>query len=94
MSDVPRSLQNRVSTIHTVVLTADVFQLFIKSDAANCRRRLMYTSIPGIQKYETRSQAPPRISEECVLVVNPSRSRSFLLSASVVGDDRCSGSPT
>ena len=30
MSDVPRSLQSWVSTIHTVVLTADVFQLFIK----------------------------------------------------------------
>ena len=27
---VPRSLQSWVSTIHTVVLTADVFQLFIK----------------------------------------------------------------
>ena len=32
MSDVPRSLQSWVSTIHTVVLTADVFQLFIKTD--------------------------------------------------------------
>ena len=31
MSDVPRSLQSWVSTIHTVVLTADVFQLFIKN---------------------------------------------------------------
>ena len=31
MSDVPRSLQSWVSTIHTVVLTADVFQLFIKT---------------------------------------------------------------
>ena len=31
MSDVPRSLQSWVSTIHTVVLTDDVFQLFIKS---------------------------------------------------------------
>ena len=31
MSDVPRSLQSLVSTIHTVVLTADVFQLFIKT---------------------------------------------------------------
>ena len=31
MSDVPRSLQSGVSTIHTVVLTADVFQLFIKT---------------------------------------------------------------
>ena len=30
MSDVPRSLQSWVSTIQTVVLTADVFQLFIK----------------------------------------------------------------
>ena len=30
MSDVPRSLQSLVSTIQTVVLTADVFQLFIK----------------------------------------------------------------
>ena len=30
MSDVPRSMQSWVSTIHTVVLTADVFQLFIK----------------------------------------------------------------
>ena len=30
MSDVPRSLQSWVSTIHTVVLTADVFQLFMK----------------------------------------------------------------
>ena len=30
MSDVPRSLQSWVLTIHTVVLTADVFQLFIK----------------------------------------------------------------
>ena len=29
-SDVPRSLQSLVSTIQTVVLTADVFQLFIK----------------------------------------------------------------
>ena len=28
--DVPRSLQSWVSTIQTVVLTADVFQLFIK----------------------------------------------------------------
>ena len=28
VSDVPRSLQSWVSTIHTVVLTADVFQLF------------------------------------------------------------------
>ena len=28
--NVPRSLQSWVSTIHTVVLTADVFQLFIK----------------------------------------------------------------
>ena len=32
MSDVPRSLQRWVSTIHTVVLTADVFQLFIKNN--------------------------------------------------------------
>ena len=31
MSDVPRSLQSWVSTIHTVVLTADVFQLLIKN---------------------------------------------------------------
>ena len=31
MSDVPRSLQSWVSNIHTVVLTADVFQLFIKN---------------------------------------------------------------
>ena len=31
MSDVPRSLQSWVSTINTVVLTADVFQLFIKT---------------------------------------------------------------
>ena len=30
MYDVPRSLQSWVSTIQTVVLTADVFQLFIK----------------------------------------------------------------
>ena len=30
MSDVPRSLQSWVSTIQTVVLTADVFQLLIK----------------------------------------------------------------
>ena len=30
MSDVPRSLQSWVSTIHTVVLTANVFQHFIK----------------------------------------------------------------
>ena len=29
MSDVPRSLQSWLSTIHTVVLTADAFQLFI-----------------------------------------------------------------
>ena len=31
VSDVPRSLQSWVSTIQTVVLTADVFQLFKKS---------------------------------------------------------------
>ena len=31
VSDVPRSLQSWVSTIQTVVLTADVFQLFMKS---------------------------------------------------------------
>ena len=31
MSDVPRSLQQVESTIQTVVLTADVFQLFKKS---------------------------------------------------------------
>ena len=31
VSDVPRSLQSWVSTIQTVVLTADVFQLFRKS---------------------------------------------------------------
>ena len=31
MSDVPSSLQSWVSTIKTVVLTADAFQLFIKS---------------------------------------------------------------
>ena len=30
MSDVPRSLQSWVSTIQSVVLTADVFQFFIK----------------------------------------------------------------
>ena len=30
-SDVPRSLQSWVSTIQKVVLTADVFQLFIKN---------------------------------------------------------------
>ena len=30
MSDVPRSLQSCVSTIQTIVLTAEVFQLFIK----------------------------------------------------------------
>ena len=30
MSDVPRSLQSWVSTIQSVVLTADVFKLFIK----------------------------------------------------------------
>ena len=35
MSDVPRSLQSWVSTIHTVVLTADVFQLFIKCVTCN-----------------------------------------------------------
>ena len=28
---LPRSLQSRVSTIHTVALTADVFQFFIKN---------------------------------------------------------------
>ena len=31
MPDVPRSLQSWVSTIQTVVLTADVFQLFIET---------------------------------------------------------------
>ena len=31
VSDVPRSLQSWVWTIHTVVLTADVFQLFTKT---------------------------------------------------------------
>ena len=30
VSEVPRSLQSCVTTIQTVVLTADVFQLFIK----------------------------------------------------------------
>ena len=30
VSDVPRSLQSRVSTIQTVVLTADVFQFLIE----------------------------------------------------------------
>ena len=35
VSDVPRSLQSWVSTIHTVVLTADVFQLVIKKYLQN-----------------------------------------------------------
>ena len=35
MSDVPRSLQSWVSTIQTVVLTADVFQLFVKKNSEN-----------------------------------------------------------
>ena len=30
MSDVPRGLQNKGSAIQSVVLTADVFQFFIK----------------------------------------------------------------
>ena len=38
MSDVPRSLQSWVSTIQSVVLTADVFQFIIKflASSANC----------------------------------------------------------
>ena len=39
MSDVPRSLQSLVSTIHTVLLTADVFQLLIKSKSKKGRKR-------------------------------------------------------
>ena len=38
VSDVPRSLQSWVSTIHMVVLTADVFQLFIKYTEAQTVR--------------------------------------------------------
>ena len=41
-SDVPRSLQSWVSTIQTVVLTADVFQLFIKT---TLRKRLTKTPV-------------------------------------------------
>ena len=35
-SDVPRSLQSWVSTIQTVVLTADVFHLLIKCITSDC----------------------------------------------------------
>ena len=35
MYDVPRSLQSWVSTIQTVVITADVFQLFTKTEKNN-----------------------------------------------------------
>ena len=41
-SDVPRSLQSRVSTIQTVVLTADVFQLFITCFNRRCNSQTPY----------------------------------------------------
>ena len=45
VSDVPRSLQSRVSTIQTVVLTAYVFQLFIKTTASCCSRPASTASV-------------------------------------------------
>ena len=51
MSDVPRSLQSRVSTIQTVVLTADVFQLFIKGKRQKAIYRLVTAPQGGTQKY-------------------------------------------
>ena len=79
MSDVPRSLQSCVSTIHTVVLTADVFQLFIKSCTRsfstdiccmlNIKRRLICCAI-----YQA-----PQVSVRCSYVyVGFSRMMSWL----------------
>ena len=54
MSDVPRSLQSWVSTIHTVVLTADVFQHFIKNiflSSGISLVRLTYPFLSRTSKY-------------------------------------------
>ena len=48
MADVPRSLQSWASTIQTVALTADVFQLFIKS--ARATHTYTYMSIVASDK--------------------------------------------
>ena len=44
VSDVPRSSQSWVSTIQTVVLTADVFQLFIKNRWSTSNERVWCTT--------------------------------------------------
>ena len=57
MSDVPRSLQNWVSTIQSVVLTADVFQFFIKSKSKKGRKRkYIYTYIYIISTSTTQER--------------------------------------
>ena len=49
---LPRSLQSWVSTIHTVVLTADVFQLFIKTFYKKPLRRLKGHWLPVLLQDE------------------------------------------
>ena len=51
-SYILRSLQSRVLTIHRVVLTADVLQLFIKS-TRNCKKGPISTHIGHTQQRKT-----------------------------------------
>ena len=59
MSDVPRSLQSWVSTIHTVVLTADVFQLFVKT-CYKILRRMGKNKAWGLCILRRKPQFPTR----------------------------------
>ena len=68
MSDVPRSLQSWVSTIQTVVLTADVFQLFIKYTLENCRYGRTMHCLDMLKWRSKRNEKQVR-STRCLYVV-------------------------
>ena len=73
MSDVPRSLQSWVSTIHTVVLTADVFQLFIKK-ANGKTRPILFSDI----KTRIRSLESDRFRNILSQTTGPMRCRLII----------------
>ena len=68
VSDVPRSLQSWISTIQTVVLTADVFQLFIKKlfIKKNCwESKCWGVTEPRLEKESSRAGASDQKGGNC-----------------------------
>ena len=87
MSDVPRSLQSWVSTIQSVVLTADVFQFFIlKKSRENIYISRIRYQAPDTWYYQPSS---PSLHHHDHHQLTSSSRRSLLLMVAGGGDGSC-----